>query len=49
MMAIWRCGKLDALLQQLDQGSQYSSEQVQTLLAGYGVTCSMSRRATNVV
>ncbi len=33
MMAIWRRGKPDALLHHSDQGSQYSSEQFQTLLA----------------
>ncbi len=43
MMAIWRRGKPDALLHHSDQGSQYSSEQFQTLLADHGVTCSMSR------
>ena len=42
-MAIWRRGKLDALLHHSDQGSQYSSEQFQKLLADHGVTCSMSR------
>ncbi len=29
MMAIWRCGKPDALLHHSDQGSQYCSEQFQ--------------------
>ena len=43
MMAIWRRGKPDALLHHSDQGSQYSSEQFQKLLAGHGVICSMSR------
>ena len=43
MMAIWRRGKPDALLHHSDQGSQYSSEQFQKLLADHGVTCSMSR------
>ena len=42
-MAIWRRGKPDALLHHSDQGSQYSSEQFQKLLADYGVSCSMSR------
>ena len=43
MMAMWRRGKPDALLQHSDQGSQYTSEQFQKLLADHGVTCSMSR------
>ncbi len=43
MMAIWRCGKPDALLYHSDQGSQYTSEQFQRLMADNGVTCSMSR------
>ena len=36
-------GKPDALLHHSDQGSQYTSEQFQRLLAENGVTCSMSR------
>ncbi|MDO8327917.1 MAG: IS3 family transposase [Cypionkella sp.] len=43
MMAIWRRGKADALLHHSDQGSQYTSEQFQRLLADNGITCSMSR------
>jgi putative transposase len=43
MMAIWRRGKPDALLRHSDQGSQYTSEQFQRLMADNGVTCSMSR------
>jgi putative transposase len=43
MMAIWRRGKADALLHHSDQGSQYTSEQFQRLMADNGVTCSMSR------
>jgi putative transposase len=43
VMAIWRRGKPEALLHQSDQGSQYSSEQFQRLLADHGVTCSMSK------
>jgi putative transposase len=43
MMAIWRRGKADALLHHSDQGSQYTSEQFQHLLADNGITCSMSR------
>ncbi len=43
MMAVWRRGKADALLHHSDQGSQYTSEQFQHLLADNGITCSMSR------
>jgi putative transposase len=43
IMAIWRRGKSDALLHHSDQGSQYTSEQFQRLLADNGVVCSMSR------
>lgn len=42
IMAIWRRGKPDALLHHSDQGSQYTSEQFQRLMADNGVTCSMS-------
>jgi putative transposase len=42
-MAIWRRGKPDALLHHSDQGSQYTSQHFQELLAENGVTCSMSR------
>ena len=42
-MAVWRRGKADALLHHSDQGSQYTSEQFQRLLADNGITCSMSR------
>ena len=43
MMVVWRRGKADALLHHSDQGSQYTSEQFQHLLADNGITCSMSR------
>ena len=43
IMPIWRRGKPDALLHHADQGSQYTSEQFQRLMADNGVTCSMSR------
>lgn len=43
IMAIWRRGKPDALLHHSDQGSQYTSEKFQRLMADNGVTCSMSR------
>lgn len=43
MMAVWRRGEADALLHHSDQGSQYTSDQFQRLLADHGITCSMSR------
>ena len=43
VVAIWRRGRPDALLHHSDQGSQYTSEQFQRLMADNGVTCSMSR------
>jgi putative transposase len=43
MRAVWRRGKADALLHHSDQGSQYTSEQFQHLLADNGITCSMNR------
>ena len=43
MMAIWRRGGPHALLHHSDQGSQYTSEQFQKLMADNGVACSMSR------
>jgi putative transposase len=43
IMAIWRRGKPDSLLHHSDQGSQYTSEQFQRLMADNGITCSMSR------
>jgi transposase InsO family protein len=36
-------GKPDALLHHSDQGSQYTSEQFQRLMADSGIVCSMSR------
>ena len=44
LMAIWRRGKVMDLLHHSDQGSQYTAEDFQRLLADQGVTCSMSRR-----
>lgn len=44
MMAIWRRGWPQELLHHSDQGSQYSSESFQRLLAEHGITCSMSRQ-----
>jgi putative transposase len=43
MMALWRRGKVDALMHHSDRGSQYTSEQFQRLMADHGVSCSMSR------
>jgi putative transposase len=43
MMALWRRGRPQDLLHHSDQGSQYTSEQFQRLLADQGITCSMSR------
>jgi len=43
VMALWRRGKPKELLHHSDQGSQYTSEQFQRLLAEQGVVCSMSR------
>ena len=43
IMAIWRRGKSHALLHHSDQGSQYTSEQFQRLMADSGIVCSMSR------
>ena len=43
MMAVWRRGKADALLHHSDQGSQYTREQFQRVLADNGITWSMSR------
>lgn len=43
MMAIWRRGRPKALMHHSDQGSQYTSEAFQRLMADHGITCSMSR------
>ena len=43
-MALWRRGQPAQLLHHSDQGSQYTSELFQKLLADHGITCSMSRR-----
>ena len=43
MMAVWRRGKPDQLLHHSDQGSQYTSDHFQRLLAEQGIICSMSR------
>jgi putative transposase len=43
IMAIWRRGRPVTLLHHSDQGSQYTSDQFQRLMADNGVSCSMSR------
>lgn len=43
MMALWRRGRPRELLHHSDQGSQYTSDQFQRLMAAQGVSCSMSR------
>jgi len=43
MMALWRRGRPKELLHHSDQGSQYTSDQFQRLMADQGVACSMSR------
>ena len=43
-MALWRRGKPSQLLHHSDQGSQYTSEDFQRLLAEHGIECSMSRK-----
>ena len=44
LMALWRRGKPSELMHHSDQGSQYTSEDFQSLLKAQGITCSMSRR-----
>lgn len=44
LMAIWRRGSPKELLHHSDQGSQYTSDDFQRVLAGQGIVCSMSRR-----
>lgn len=44
MMALWPRNKPSELLVHSDQGSQYTSDDFQRLLAAEGITCSMSRR-----
>jgi len=43
VMAIWRRGRPQTLLYHSDQGSQYTSEPFQGLMADHGIACSMSR------
>ena len=43
VMAIWRRGRPQTLLHHSDQGSQYTSEPFQRLMADHGIVCSMSR------
>jgi putative transposase len=44
VMAVWRRGKPQELLHHSDQGSQYTAEDFQRLLAHHGIACSMSRK-----
>lgn len=43
LMAVWRRGPATTILHHSDQGSQYTSEAFQRLLADLGIACSMSR------
>lgn len=43
LMAVWRRGPAATILHHSDQGSQYTSEAFQRLLAELGIACSMSR------
>jgi putative transposase len=43
MIAVWRRGEADVLLHRSDQGSQYTSKQIQRLLLDCCITCSTSR------
>jgi putative transposase len=43
MTALWRRGRPKELLHHSDQGSQYTSDQFQRLMADQSVVCSMSR------
>ena len=43
MMAVWRRKPDGEVIVHSDQGSQYTSEQFQRLMADHGITCSMSR------
>lgn len=44
LMAVFRRGRPREVLHHSDQGSQYTSENSQKLLAAHGIVCSMSRR-----
>jgi len=44
LLALWRRGRPSQLLLHSDQGSQYTSEEFQSMLRAEGITCSMSRR-----
>ena len=43
MMALWRRGRPRELLHHSDRGTQYTSEQCQSLMIEHGVVCSLSR------
>ena len=44
LMAIWRRGWPEEVLYHSHQGSQYTSDDFQRMLADHGIECSMSRR-----
>ena len=43
VMALWRRGRPRELLHHSDSGTQYTSEQCQSLMMQHGVVCSLSR------
>jgi putative transposase len=43
MMALWRRGRPRELLHHSDRGTQYTSQQCQSLMIEHGVVCSLSR------
>jgi putative transposase len=43
MMALWRRGRPRELLHHSDRGTQYTSEQCQSLMTEHGIQCSLSR------
>ena len=43
IMALWRRGRPRDLLHHSDRGTQYTSQQCQSLMTEHGVTCSLSR------
>ncbi len=43
MMALWRRGRPRELLHHSDRGTQYTSQQCQSLMVEHGVVCSLSR------
>ena len=43
VMAVWRRGRPLEVLHHSDRGSQYTSQQCQSLMSEYGIICSLSR------